>query len=273
MIDFLAFLFSLSAVKAVWFPAAIAGGLVLFAPSSRHAVSSAMAVTAALWIGLLLSRPMPAFPPIGGIGWMLYASLAGLILGLLARNPRRRLAANLAFTLGLPTAVTVLVGQAAYASVLGAPAWAAFGLLSAAGIVLCARLVQRGDSPEMPKALFVAACGLAALGWLYGTRLSLHAMTLAAALAGTSLAVRIAGRSISPALSYAGGAAYFALAATMIFWSDSFILPVTATFLVFFAPDIAESLWPKPSPARNRLATLLAVLFAAGAPLAYLYGV
>jgi len=270
--DFAAFLLTVSAVKALWLPAALAAGLTVYAPSSGREAPVALAMIAGLLVGTLLIRPLPLIPPIGGIGWLPYMSLAGFGLGYLAARPRWRLAANMAFSGLLAPSIAILIGRTEYTSFSGVPAWMAYALLGAVGIVIFVRIALQGKRPATPRSLFLSTLALGALGWIYGTRLGLHGMTLMAAIGAAALATRLTGQTWSRTASYAGSAAYLTLAITMIYWSDSFILPVAITFLIFFTPDLASLLLPADDSQRERLAAFLAVVFAAASPIAYLVG-
>jgi len=270
--DLVAFLLSLTAVEALWVPAALAAGAVGLAPPMRRLEPSGPACAIGIWVGFLLVRPLPVLPPIGGLGWLPFAVLAGLALGIAADRPRWRLVAGLAFVIPLPVAISVLVGENAYASIHTMPSWLVYALLGAAGMLAMGRLAGQAASPRAPVLIALAAGGLAALGWVYGTRLGLHGATIAAAVAGAGLAAYLLNCAWSRGASFAAGAGHLTLAASMAYWHDAFVLPVTASFLVYYAPDVAAAMPGREIAGRARLEAAIAAGFAALAPLVYLYG-
>ena len=270
MIDFL---LSRSALDALYLPAAIAAALVLWAPVVRKPNPVGLALCAAFLIGFLLVRPLPVFPPIGGIGWLPYAMLAGLVAGLFADRPRTRLVAVLAFVILLPPLITIAVGSETYLPFLRGPAWFNYAILSAGGLLAFARLAERGASPAAPRMLAFASSGVAAIAVLYGGRIALHALSLVFVIAAAGFAARRSGLAWPRSASYAAGGAYFSLVATLVLSRELLALPAGLTLLPFFTPRLAERLLPETSPLVPVLDVVLSLFAIAAVVWVYLAGI
>ena len=257
MIDFL---LSRSALDALYLPAAIAAALVLWAPVVRKPNPVGLALAAAFLIGFLLVRPLPVFPPIGGIGWLPYALLAGLVTGLFADRPRTRLFAALVFVILLPPLITIAVGTETYLPFLRGPAWLNYAVLSAGGLLAFARLAERGASASAARMLIFASAGIAILAALYGGRVAVHAFGLLAVILGAAFAARRSGLAWPRSASYAAGTAYFTLVATLVLSRELLALPAGLTLLPFFTPRLAERLLPEASPLAPALDVVLSLL-------------
>ncbi len=266
----ISFLFTMTALDALYLPLAVSAGFIAFAPTRDRPNPAGIAVACGCLMGFLLVRNLPIWPPIGGIGYLPYMLLAGLIAGLFADRPRYRFAATLFFCTVIPIAVTLAIASETYRG----GAWGShkiiIPLLALSGIYLFSRLIQAGPGPSAGRALFFASAGLTAVAFLYGTRLGLHGLSLTAAILGTLLALSSFGPRWSLSASFVAGIAWFTLTTTMILTRDLLAFPSALTSLVLFVPHIAASL----SGDNGRLCLGLELFFgsliAISAPIAFL---
>ncbi|RMD91178.1 MAG: hypothetical protein D6807_00245, partial [Alphaproteobacteria bacterium] len=257
----------------LYLPAALAAALVLWAPVERKPHPVGLALAIAYLIGFLLVRPLPVFPPIGAIGWLPYALVVGLATGLLADRPRTRLIATIAFVLLLPPLITLAVGSETYMPFLQGPGWLNHLILAAGGILVFARLAERGSDPAAPRMLFFASAGLAVLAALYGGRIALHAMGLVVVILGAGLAAWKSHLPWPRSASHAAGALYFALLVTLVFTREPLAFPAGLTLLPFFTPRLAERLVPKGGAHALALEIALSLAAVGAAIWVYYHGV
>jgi len=267
----ISFLFSLSAVTALYAPAGLAAALAGWPWAGERPSPVGIALTAGLWLGVLLTRPFPLLPVIGPIGWLPFAVLAGLLAGLAAERPRWRLAGSAAL-LALAVAVTIIIGEAVYNPAFQPPAWMAYSGMAAMGVLSLARLATVAEETYTPALLALASLALAAIAWLYGTRLSLHALTLAGAIIGAGLAARAAGLAWPRSASFAAGAGHLTIAAAMMFGDPQFVIPAGITLLIPFAPSIAAVLHRADERQAARNVIAVAAILAAAGPAMFLIG-
>lgn len=236
------FLFSIGAVDALYLPAALTYALIAWSPLRARPHPAGLAIAAGFFAGFLLTRPLPLVPPVGGIGWYPFVLALGLACGLAADRPRWRLVANALAIVALPLLINAAIASDQLGGRIGTPPWFIYSLLTVAGILAMTRLAEDGDRPSAAYALFFAAAGLAAVGWLYGTRVSVHAITLAAGIAAAGFALKRYEMDWPRSASFAAGALYLAIAATLFFSRDYLALPVGITVLAFFARPFADLL-------------------------------
>lgn len=266
MIDFL---LSRSAVDAVYIPALTVAVLLLATPTRDRPQPLGIALAIGFLTGFMLVRPLPLLPPIGTIGWLPAAAVAGLVVGLFADRPRYRLAAGLVFVLALPPAILLAVGIAGHAGSPGQPSWLLVGLLAIAGMVAFARLGERAGSHLAFLPLIFASAGLATLTGLYGSRLALHAITLCAVLAAGAAVRSRLGLDWPRSASFAAAAAWFALFAATFFSSSLMTSGAILAMLPFFIPGLVAGFAGRRRPPRLRTELLLSALTVVAAGLAF----
>lgn len=262
----------MTALDALYLPLAVSAAFIAFAPTRDRPAPAGIAVACGCLMGLLLVRTMPIWPPIGGIGYLPYMLLAGLVSGLFADRPRYRFGATLFFCVAMPIIVTLLVATETYR---GGP-WGSHNviipLLALSGIYLFSRLVRAGPRFSAGRALFFANAGLTAIAFLYGSRLGLHALSTTAAIMGTILALSTLGPRWSLSASFVAGAAWFTLATTMILTRDLLAFPTALTGLALLVPHTAASLSGDNRQVRFGLELVMGSLIAICAPAALLMG-
>lgn len=268
MIDFL---LSRSAVDAACIPAATVALLLAAAPWRERPQPLGIALAIGFLIGFMLVRPLPLLPPIGLIGWLPAALLAGLTVGLFADRPRFRLAAGLVFVLALPPAIMAVSGTIGHAGLAGRPSWAMCGLLALAGTVCFARIGERAGSLRAALPPIFASAGLALVTGLYGSRLAIHAITLLAVLLAGALLCRRLDLDWPRSASFAAAATWFALLAATFFYSGLLATGAAVTMLPFFMPGLLASFAGRRAAARLWPEILAGVLAVALAGLAYRY--
>lgn len=238
----IAFLFSMTALDALYLPLAVAAAFVAFAPTREKPAPAGIAVLCGALMGLLLVRTLPVWPPVGGIGFYPYMLITGLLVGLFADRPRYRFIATILYSTALPCLIIVLVaGEEQGGNLRGTP-YLLFPVLILAGIFLFSRQIRTGQRFAAGRALFFASAGLTAIAFLYGSRLGLHSLSLAAALFGTLFAITRFGPRWTFSASFTAGAGWLTLATTLIFTRDLLAFPVALTGLCLLVPHAAQSI-------------------------------
>ncbi|GEQ99931.1 hypothetical protein JCM17845_05550 [Iodidimonas gelatinilytica] len=265
------FLLSRTALDSLYLPAAICAAFIAFAPTREKPHPTGLAISLAFLMGLLMVRPLPVWPPVGGIGYLPFLGLLGLGFGLAADRPRYRLFACALFVLCLPALATILVGSQEYGGRLRGTIWLIYPLLIIAGMIVFGRLIGTGSRPAAGRALFFASLALGVVAWLYGSRISLHALGLAAVILSALLVLPRLGLKWPLSASFAAGSFYFTIAATLILSRDLLALPVAISFFAFFIPGMGPFLGMKHKNHRSMLELAAGSLIVLAAGLSYLY--
>lgn len=232
------FLLSRSGIEAIWVPAFMIVVLLLATPARERPQPVGIALVLAFLTGFMLVRPLPLVPPVGIIGWLPAAPLAGLLIGLFADRPRFRLAAGLVFVIALPPLIVSGIGLAGHAGLPGRPSWTLCALIALAGMASFARLGERAGDLRAVLPLLFATAGIALVTGLYGSRLAVHALTLGTVIGAGALASHRLGLAWPRSASFAAAAAWFALLAASLFTSGLLVAGATITMLAFFIPGL-----------------------------------
>lgn len=260
----ISFLLSLSALDALYLPLILAAALTMWLARSRLPAAQSLAMLAAYLFGFLAVRPLPLWPVGGAIGWLPYAVIGGAALGGLSLLPGKWRWLTLPALPALMLAMTLAIGERAYSDLVGPSPVMAYGVTLLAGLLLFLRLYERRTDPAAGRLLLGIALGLAAIALLAGSRIGVHGLTLAAAIAGALFAGRYAAPAWSAAAGLTAGMGVFATGALLALSRAEMVLPVAILLAMVPLQAGLDYGWPaRRRPALSEGAGFAAIILAA----------
>lgn len=227
------FFLTLSAVSSFWLPALLALFLTMTAPRPGSAYQG-LAIATAFGVGTFLARQpvLPPFPPVGATGWLPYAVMAVAILHIWAGARANRLLPYIS-----PAIIIGFLGPQAIYQGVGAVLVAGFLCY---GLVLADRTTPEAAKEGSWAAIITAlapALGLFAAASSVSSGHALHALSLAAAVAGSALGagIRRRDRAVDSGGVRVALAAGLGLALAIYARLPSLLFPLTLALLTAMA--------------------------------------
>ena len=235
------------------------------------ALLAAWGIAAGFLCAYLARRGLPPWPPSGVYAKLAYAMLASMaVAAVVERVPALaagrlpvRAVATVAAVLLLPVAVTVWLATDLAPNPALASGWLTIAIWCIVGVMALIRTIEdQAKGLSSPIVLLMACAGLAVVANIYGSRLSLYATALTAAIGG-HLVASLFGRGPrwSTAASLTAGCGYVALAAMLAMSRDNLTLPVGFTATVFFCRPLVDVIG-RLIPLSRALETAVLVVFA-----------
>jgi len=244
------FLFSLSALDALYLPLMLSAALTMWLERSRLPAAQSLAMLAAYLFGFLAVRPLPLWPVGGAIGWLPFAVIGGAALGILALLPRGHRWLLPPALIAVMFGLILLIGERAYNDLVGPSPWMAYGAGLLVGLLLFLRLYERRADAAGGRLLLALALGLAIVALAAGSRIGIHALTLAAVIAGALFTGRYTIPPWSAAASLTAGMGVFATGALLALSSAEMLLPVALLLAMLPFQAALDYGWPaRRSPA------------------------
>ena len=213
-------------------------------------------------------RGWPIWPPAGSTAKIPYILLAGLVFGALLDGLGRPLAARISAIVALSLLAVFWLGFERFGAGATVQLLPLYAVAAVASVLVLARLDDdRRHGLTAPITLFAGCLGLFVVAEIYGSRVSLYAGALAAALAAfAAWNVPRQRFEISSSLVLGAGAAYVALAIFLFFSRSSLEGPVGLTVLPFLIIPALEkmNLLRRPVPPLLILLLSLPPIVAAG---------